>query len=155
MWTLAVFVSSRIEPSGARVRNMGPPGGDEQAARPANTSEQRRYVEQLHARIRVGNAASMLRTGGIRTLWIIVVVAGAGVPLNEAIGGPVWFGPALGFVVVVAAGIERIFGRTTPAAAAQDLLRRGLARERRLFLSGAAAYGASNAFDLYAERSEQ
>lgn len=97
----------------------------------------------------------MLRTGGLQTLWIIVIVAGAGVPLNEALSGPGWVGPVLGFTVVVAAGVERIFGRTTPAAAAQDALRRGLARERRLFLAGVGPYDGDGAFELYAERSEQ
>ncbi len=74
-----------------------------------------------------------------------MIVAGAGVPLTEALGGPAWIGPILGFVVVVAVGIDRIFGRTTPAASAQDALRRGLARERRLFLSGASPYDAADA----------
>ncbi len=77
-------------------------------------------------------------------------------PLTEALGGPSWLGPSLGFAVVVAAGVERIFGRATPAAAAQDLLRRGLARERRLFLAGAGPYASGEAgLDLYAERSER
>lgn len=127
-------------------------GGDDGSS--SDPTRQRRYVEQLHARIRTGNAASLLRTGGIQGLWIIVIVSGAGVPLNEALEGPAWVGPTLGFVVVVAAGVERIFGRTTPAAAAQDTLRRGLARERRLFLAGTGPYQADDAFDLYAERSE-
>ena len=76
-------------------------------------------------------------------------------PLADAVGAAGWIGPTLGFVVVVASGLERIFGRTTPAAPAQGALRRGLARERRLFLAGAGPYDTEGGFDLYAQRSEE
>ena len=127
------------------VDDIGPPAG----------AAHQTYVEELRSRIRIGNAASLLRTGGIQALWIVVIVAGAGVPLNEAVGGPDWVAPTLGFVVVVAAGIERVFGRTTPAAAAQDVLRRGLAREQRLFLSRSGPYQDEDAFEVYTERAER
>lgn len=76
-------------------------------------------------------------------------------PLNEAVNGPSWVGPALGFVVVVAAGVERVFARTTPAAAAQDTLRRSLSREQRIFLARAGVYSEPDAFDRYIMRCEE
>ena len=137
------------------VGSGGISGGGSGGAASGVERRQQRYVEAVRNRIRVGNAGALLRTGGIQALWIVVIMAGAGVPLNEALGGPFWVAPTLGFIVVVAAGIERVFGRTTPAAFAQDNLRRGLAREQRLFLSGAGPYQGDDAFDCYAERSEQ
>ncbi len=134
---------------------MATPGSNDEGGTFTGSAAQHEYTDQLRSRIRIGNAASGLRTGGIQALWVIVIVAGAGVPLTEALGGPSWVGPVLGFVVVVAAGIERVFGRTTPAASAQDALRRGLAREQRLYLCGAGPYGGADAFDRYAERSER
>lgn len=111
----------------------------------AGSAGQQEYVEELRSRIKTGNLGALLRTGGIQALWIIVILAGAGVPLNEAVEGPGWVGPTLGFVVVVAAGVERVFARTTPAAAAQDTLRRGLSREQRIFLARADIYGGEDA----------
>ena len=141
--------------NGASVFSMASQGRTDEGGTVIRSDAQQKYADQLGSRIRIGNAASGLRTGGIQALWIIVIVAGAGVPLTEALGGPSWVSPVLGFVVVVAAGMERIFGRTTPAASAQDALRRGLAREQRLYRSGATPYGAADAFDRYAERSER
>lgn len=117
--------------------------------------EQRQYLDDLRSRVRTGRLGALLRTLAIQGLWVLVVLAGAGVPLNQAVGGPGWVGPTLGFIVVVAAGIERVFARTTPAAAAQDVLRRGLAREHRLYLAGAGSYSGSDAFARFAERCEQ
>jgi hypothetical protein len=67
-------------------------------------------------------------------MWVVIVTAGAGVPLAAAVGWPDEVGPALGFVVVVvvASGIERIFGRTTPTAVAWEKLNRELSRQTRL-----------------------
>lgn len=118
------------------------------------TDVQQRYVTDLRSRVRTGRVAALLRTGGIQVLWIIVVVAGAGVPLSDAVAGPSWVAPTLGFVVVVAAGVERIFSRATPAAAAQDKLRRGLSREQRLFDARAEPYTDGEAFAIYSSRSE-
>ncbi len=120
-----------------------------------DTPAQQRYAAELHRRVRLGNAGALLRTWGIQALWIIVILSGAGVPLNEALDGPYWVGPVLGFLVVVAAGIERVFGRTTPAAAAQDVLRRGLAREQRLFDAGVGDYRGDDAFERYLRRCEE
>ncbi|MGB3686433.1 MAG: hypothetical protein WA991_11485 [Ornithinimicrobium sp.] len=97
-----------------------------------HASGHQRYIAFVRARIRIGNTAAMLRTVVIQSLWIIVIIAGAGVPLSAALHGPEWVAPILGFAVVVAAGIERVFRRTTSAAVAQDSLRRGLAREQRM-----------------------
>ncbi len=118
------------------------------------TDAQQRYVADLRSRIRTGRVAALLRTGGLQVLWIIVIVAGAGVSLSDAVTAPSWVAPTLGFVVVVAAGVERIFSRATPAAAAQDRLRRGLAREQRLFAARAEPYTDDEAFALYSSRSE-
>ena len=118
-------------------------------------SGRQRYIAYLRSRIRIGSTAAMLRTVVIQSLWIVVIVAGAGVPLSAALQGPEWIAPILGFTVVVAAGIERVFRKTTSAAVAQDTLRRGLAREQRMFMAGAHDYVGEGAFDEYLKRSEQ
>ncbi len=64
--------------------------------------------------------------------------------------------PVLGFVVVVAAGLERIFSRTTQSAVALDELRRGLARERRLLVAGTGEYADPDGrVETYVRRSEE
>jgi hypothetical protein len=68
----------------------------------------------------------------VHSLWLVVVLAGAGIPLNTALGGPNWVEPVLGFVIVAAAGADRIFGRTRDKAAAVDTLRRSLNKQLRL-----------------------
>ena len=67
-----------------------------------------------------------------------------------------WISPTLGFLIVVAAGVERIFGRTTEAAVALDKLRRELAREHRMLVAIAGPYSlADDRFALYAQRTEE
>ncbi|MGB3256407.1 MAG: hypothetical protein WBG89_14460 [Ornithinimicrobium sp.] len=134
---------------------MSASGSQASDSQGAGSAGQQEYVQELRSRIKMGNLGALLRTGGIQALWIVVILAGAGVPLNEAVDGPSWVGPALGFVVVVAAGVERIFARTTPAAAAQDTLRRSLSREQRIFLARAGVYSEEDAFDRYIVRCEQ
>ncbi|WES63167.1 hypothetical protein P0L94_11945 [Microbacter sp. GSS18] len=72
-----------------------------------------------------------LRSFTMQATWLVVLAAGAAVPLAAALGWPEWVAPVLGFAIVVATGIEKIFGRTTDAAVAVDALRRRLDRERR------------------------
>lgn len=86
------------------------------------------------------SASVWARAVTVQLLWLIVVLAGAGIPLNGALGGPSWVEPLLGFVVVAAAGIDKIFGRTSRKAASVDTLRRALARETRLLHAGAPPY---------------
>lgn len=105
----------------------------------------------------MANLAAHLRAGGIQVVWLVVLVAGAAIPLTEALAddGWSWVTPLLGFTVVVAAGLERILSRTTDAAVALDQLRRNLSRERRLLIARAGPYEQStDPFPLYSARAE-
>ncbi|MDO8143790.1 hypothetical protein [Isoptericola sp. 178] len=122
-----------------------------------STRTQSRYDRTLRTRLRVADVAAWLRSGGIQLVWLLVLAAGAAIPLTQAVApdAPTWIIPTLGFLVVVGAGVERIFSRTTPAAVALDVLRRELARERRLHLTTAGAYaGTPDPDRLYVERVE-
>ena len=123
-----------------------------------STPGQHQYERALRRRLRLANAAAWMRAGGIQAVWLVVLVAGAAVPLTEAIlaDGWTWVSPVLGFVIVVAAGLERIFRRTTAAAVSLDELRRSVSRERRLLLAGVDGHnGADATYAAYAERVEQ
>ena len=64
--------------------------------------------------------------------------------------------PTLGFLIVVAGGVERIFGRTTEAAVALDRSQRELAREHRMLTANAGPKSlADDRFALYAQRTEE
>lgn len=131
-----------------------------EAAVPARKHDdaRRAYERMIRRRLRYADAAGRLRAGGIQMVWLLIVIAGAAIPLTEALksDGWEWVSPVLGFVVVVASGLERIFSRTTVAAAAVDELRRDLARQRRQLLAGCGEYdGAVDPFRLYAERTEE
>jgi hypothetical protein len=124
----------------------------------APTSGQRSFDRHVRRRLRVANVAAWLRAGGIQFAWLVIVIAGAAIPLSEALIGDgwSWVSPTLGFLIVIAAGVERIFGRTTEAAVALDSLRRELARERRMLTASAGPYSlADDRFGLYAERTEE
>ncbi len=57
---------------------------------------------------------------------------------------------------MVAAGIERIFSRTTEAAVALDRLRRELPREQLMQTAASGPYsGAEDRFAVYAQRTEE
>jgi hypothetical protein len=105
----------------------------------------------------MANLGAWMRAGGIQIVWLIILIAGAAIPLSEVLidGGWEWVTPVLGFTVVIAAGLERIFSRTTPAAAALDELRRNLAHEYRIFLAAPEDQdGGADRFEKYVERSE-
>ncbi len=121
------------------------------------TGDSRRFDQMVRSRLRLANLAARLRAGGIQVVWLVVLVAGAAIPLTEALttDGWTWVSPVLGFVVVIAAGLERIFSRTTDAAAALDQLRRELSRERRLMIARSGPYAETEApHSLFAERAE-
>jgi hypothetical protein len=113
-----------------------------------------RYERELGRRRRRLSREVRLRSFTMQSMWIIVLAAGAAVPLATAMGSPGWVGPALGFVVVVATGIERIFTRTTVAAVAVDRLRRRLERERRGLSAGILDAGEADQFALYVRNCE-
>jgi len=122
------------------------------------TSGQRAFEREVRRRLRAASLAAWLRAGGIQVAWLVIVIAGAAIPLSEALidTGWSWVSPTLGFLIVIAAGVERIFGRTTEAAVALDSLRRDLARERRMIRALAGPYAlADDPFVLYAERTEE
>ncbi|MGE5210145.1 MAG: hypothetical protein ACM3MM_02720, partial [Acidobacteriota bacterium] len=73
------------------------------------TSAQRRYVDGVERRLGRLRSEVWLRTTTIQLLWLVVVLAGAAIPLSSALGWWDWIEPTLGFVVVAAAGVERIF----------------------------------------------
>jgi hypothetical protein len=129
----------------------------EQQALP-RTSGQKSFLRFVRRRLRVASFAVWLRAGGIQFAWLVILVAGAAIPLSEALidQGWSWISPTLGFLIVVAAGVERIFGRTTEAAVALDKLRRELAREHRMLVALAGPYSlADDRFALYAQRTEE
>jgi hypothetical protein len=89
------------------------------------------YLSEIRTRAKSGRYQMWARALSAQTLWLIVVLAGAAIPLNTAVGGPSRVEPWLGFVVVAAAGIERIFARTGRKASAVDVLRRDLEQTKR------------------------
>ena len=124
----------------------------------APTSGQKTFARLVRRRLRVASFAVWLRAGGIQFAWMVILVAGAAIPLSEALidEGWSWISPTLGFLIVVAAGVERIFGRTTDAAVALDKLRRELAREHRMLMAATGPYSlADDRFALYAQRTEE
>lgn len=121
------------------------------------TRDRRRFERMVTNRLRVANLAAYMRATGIQVVWFVIIIAGAAVPLTGALvdDGWNWLSPTLGFVIVTAAGLERIFGRTTRAAVALDRLRRELSRERRLMMTRTGPYAdAPDPFLVFAERSE-
>jgi hypothetical protein len=119
------------------------------------TDEQQKYLDEIQRRTRTAGISMWARGATVQFLWLVVVLAGAGIPLNGALGGPDWVEPTLGFIVVAAAGIDQIFGRTSRKAATVDRLRRALAHETRLLRAGAVPYADdSTAFATFIERCE-
>lgn len=91
--------------------------------------------------------------------WVVVLLAGAAVPLAEALDLSSWVVALLGFTVVAFQGVDRLFDRTSRGSEAMDRLRRGLAREQRLLLVGGGDYAAMDAAadraKLFVERCER
>lgn len=113
------------------------------------------YQREIRKRTRRFTAATRARAFTMQLMWVVILAAGAAVPLAAALNWHEWVGPTLGFVVVVASGIERIFGRTTSAAVAVDGLRRELDRQTRMFGASALDYAQSeDPFGLYVQRVE-
>ena len=76
------------------------------------TPAQHEYLASIKKRAGAAGASAWARAGTVHLLWLVVVLAGAGIPLNGALGGPGWVEPVLGFVIVAAAGADKIFART-------------------------------------------
>jgi hypothetical protein len=124
-------------------------------SRTAGTDARLRYEHEMRRRLRYLDVVARLRAFTMQVVWIIVLAAGAAVPLATALEWDDWVAPVLGFVVVVASGVERIFNRTTAAAVAVDALRRRLDRERRVLVAGQLEYAdADDPLGVYVERSE-
>jgi hypothetical protein len=129
---------------------------EQQALTP--TDGQETFTRLARRRLRFASFAVWLRAGGIQFVWLVILGAGAAIPLTEALidQGWTWVSPTLGFLIVVAAGVERIFGRTTEAAVARDRLRRELAREHRMLTAAIGPYSLTDdRFVLYAQRTEE
>ena len=127
------------------------------AEKPNVSGDRLRYTRRIRWRLRMANLAAWMRAGGIQIVWLTILIAGAAITLSEVLidSGWEWVSPVLGFIVVIAAGLERIFSRTTPAAAALDELRRNLAHEYRIFLAAPDEQdGGADRFEKYVERSE-
>lgn len=124
-------------------------------ARDEVADRQADYKRDMARRQRRLAWAARLRSFVLQATWVIVLAAGAAIPLSAAMSWPDWVAPTLGFVVVLATGIEKIFSRTTAAAAAVDRLRRHLEQEGRLFHARQMDYaGADDPFEIYVTRSE-
>ena len=118
----------------------------------ADAKEQRLYLDLVEKRCHRSNRAVLLRVVGIQTAWSATLLAGAAIPVAQALAEPgnfEWVVSLLGFVVVVAAGADRLFARTRGTVEAHDMLRRSLRRERRLMLAGKGSYADGDAFDTY------
>lgn len=127
-------------------------------ASPTPSDRVHEYERLIRSRLRWANLAAMLRAFFIQLSWLVVLFAGAAVPLSDALGAPGWVSPTLGFVVVAGAGLERIFSRASDAAVAVEELRRSLARERRAYLTAQAVGHAGSdeeAFAIYRRRVEE
>lgn len=119
------------------------------------TASQHQYVEDVERRVRRLRAEVWLRSTTIQLLWLIVILAGAAIPLSTALGWWSWIEPTLGFVVVAAAGVERIFARTSGKSATVDELRRALAHEHRMLLTATGDYAdPTSAFPTFVARCE-
>ena len=121
------------------------------------TGNSRKFDQMVRSRLRLANLATRLRAGGIQVVWLVILIAGAAIPLTDALitEGWTWVSPMLGFLIVIAAGLERIFSRTTDAAVALDQLRRELSRERRLLIARSGPYAETEEPEsLYAARAE-
>jgi hypothetical protein len=77
---------------------------DQQAVTP--TGGQKTFVRLVRRRLRVASFAVWLRAGDIQVAWLVILGAGAAIPLSEALidQGWSWVSPTLGFLIVVAAG---------------------------------------------------
>jgi len=123
------------------------------------TSAQHAYLEYIKRLSERTTMATRTRLVTIHVSWIIVLLAGAGVALAEAVvvtdTAWTWVPATLGFVVVVFQGIDRVFGRTSEGSRAEDTLRRELAHEQRCWRVGAADYrNVDSPFDVLVERCE-
>lgn len=115
---------------------------------------QQRYLKSVHTLLRRADRAVLSRLVGLQTVWAVALLAGAAVSLVQLVEVK-WLTALLGFVVVVAQGATQLFARTSGVVRADDLLRRNLARERRLFDCGEGPYaGVDNRFALFVERAE-
>ncbi len=122
----------------------------------ADADDRRTYAKDMDRKVRRLAAESSARAVVMQLNWIVVLMAGAAVPLSTALDWGDWVAPVLGFVVVVAAGIDRIFARTAPGAVAVDQLRRRLDREQRLWRARQLEYGdTDDPLGLYVLRSEE
>lgn len=116
---------------------------------------QESYLSYIEARAAAGRYQMWARAMTAQALWLVVILAGAAIPLNTAIDGPTWVEPWLGFVVVAAAGIERIFARTSAKASAVDSLRRDLEQRTRRLKAGAIPPYPDATFDAFVEECEK
>ncbi|MGA9279566.1 hypothetical protein [Ilumatobacter sp.] len=121
----------------------------------AQNPEQKAYLREIRRRERRATLSTRGRYVAIHLSWIVVLLAGAGVPLAQALGSPAWVAAMLGFVVVAFQGFDRIFGRTSEGSRSMDLLRRRLAREQRLMLAGGGQYAAGvDRIEVFVDRCE-
>lgn len=121
----------------------------------ADDARQEEYERDMKHRRRGLAREFRLRYFTLQATWVIVLTAGAAIPLSAALGWPGWIAPILGFSIVVATGLEKVFNRTTDGAVAVDRLRRTLDQEGRLFHARKLHYADTNdPFDEYVRRSE-
>ena len=128
----------------------------------ATNDVQQRYLAAVNKRVRRADRAVLSRVAGVQTAWAVALLAGAAVSLVQTIPDdpwikidPDWTTALLGFVVVVAQGATQLFARTSGVVKADDMLRRNLARERRLYDCREGPYAdAANPFALFVDRAE-
>lgn len=131
---------------------------------PATTDRHERYLREISRQARRANRAVESRLIGVQVAWIAALLAGAGVSVMQAFsesdtwlgGNARWITILLGFAVVVAQGADRLLARTAGGAEPDDVLRRGLERERRLFDAREGPYkAADDPFSEFVSRAEE
>lgn len=121
-----------------------------------NANMQPEFMARFNKRLRRSRIAAVARSAGVQSAWSLTLLAGAGVPLAQALGAYKWVAPILGFLVVVASGAQGIFARTAGMGSAMDRLARSLASERRLYEMSAGPYAEQgDMFIRFVERSEE
>lgn len=106
------------------------------------------YLRTISKRTRRASRAVESRLIGVQVAWSAALLAGAGVAVTQAFSetdnwlgdNSKWVTVLLGFAVVVAQGADRMLARTAGGAEPDDVLRRGLERERRLYDAREGAY---------------
>lgn len=121
----------------------------------AETKERKAYLHDILVRDRRAKWNTRMRYLAMHLSWIVVLIAGALIPVVGTSDWANWVVP-LGIVIVVFQGIDGIFHRTAAGGRAMDILRRGLEAEQRMLLVGAGPYAeTADPYAVFVKRCER